>query len=222
MSCEEFSDAFDALVASYKYSPEYGNDFSSVDLTFDEYEKSVFLTKAQEEIVLSYYSGNHTDGFEQTEEIRRYLSPLNKTWSYTVNDTSTFIGYEKADFQIPSDVWFITFEVFNTSKYSKLVIPVNKDELFKTIQNPFKFNSDRYLRIEEGENESIIGKNLKGGTYMIYYLRAPYPIILSDLDEMSINGISSQSCCELHNSLHYKILDRAVALAIASKTIIQK
>jgi hypothetical protein len=37
-------------------------------LNFDEYEKSVFLTKAQEELVIHYYTGKATgDSFEDTE-----------------------------------------------------------------------------------------------------------------------------------------------------------
>ena len=46
MTTREFSQAFDALVAAY-------NDTALGDkLSFDEYEKSVFLTKAQDELIV--------------------------------------------------------------------------------------------------------------------------------------------------------------------------
>ena len=54
-------------------------------LEFDEYEKSVFLTKAQEELVISIYDGKNLSGesFENTEEARRSLSSLVKTFTTT-------------------------------------------------------------------------------------------------------------------------------------------
>ena len=51
MTTEEFSNEFDTLLNSYGENP------STIEL--DEYEKSVFLTKAQEEIVIDLYSGKN-------------------------------------------------------------------------------------------------------------------------------------------------------------------
>jgi hypothetical protein len=50
-------------------------------LTFDEYEKSVYLTMAQELFVVSCYNGKNGSGyqFEITEEDRRVLDTLVKT-----------------------------------------------------------------------------------------------------------------------------------------------
>jgi hypothetical protein len=42
----------------------------------NEYEKSVWLTQAQEELVVGFYNGSLGAGFEQTEEVRRYLVKL--------------------------------------------------------------------------------------------------------------------------------------------------
>lgn len=224
MTCEEFSNAFDVLLASYKYSPEFGNDFSSVDLTFDEYEKSVFLTKAQEEILLAYYTGNTGDNtYEQTEEVRRYLTNLNIETLIESSSNDTFSGYDRLKFDLPQNVWFITYESLKLDNNEKLIIPVSRDVLYKTIQNPFKFNVNRCLRIDDSfETVYIIGKNIKEGSYFLNYLAFPSPIILTDLDNISINRINSKTECVLHEGLHNRILDRAVALAIASKTIIQK
>ena len=48
MTNEEFSNEFDSLISSNSIIKPFGID--STLLEFDEYEKSVFLTKAQESI----------------------------------------------------------------------------------------------------------------------------------------------------------------------------
>lgn len=223
MTCEEFSNAFDVLLASYKYSPESGNDFSSVDLTFDEYEKSVFLTKAQEEILLTYYTGNTGNNtYEQTEEVRRYLSSLNKEVTIDNSVKDSFSGYDRLKFNLPEDVWFITYESLKLNTGERLIIPINRDFLYKTLQNPFKFNINKCLRVDDEDSVYIIGKDIKDSSYFLNYLKTPSPIILIDLEDLSIDGIKIKTECVLHEGLHNRILDRAVALAIASKTIIQK
>lgn len=58
MTTEEFSNEFDTLLNSYALSPnKYGMESSPLTIELDEYEKSVFLTKAQEDIVISLYNG---------------------------------------------------------------------------------------------------------------------------------------------------------------------
>lgn len=66
---QEFSIEFDIL---------YNNISSNKAPGLNEYEKSVFLTKSQEQIVTELYSGRNTtyNSFEETEEQRRYLSNL--------------------------------------------------------------------------------------------------------------------------------------------------
>ena len=54
-------------------------------------------------------------------------------------------------------------------------------------------------------------------SYTVRYIRKPRPIILTNLDdELSIQGISKESTCELDESIHYEILQRAVELAKAA------
>lgn len=75
MTTEEFSNEFDVLLNSY----------SSGGVEFNEYEKSIFLTKAQEDLLVELYNGKNPfrESFEETEEIRRYLSNLVKTYTTT-------------------------------------------------------------------------------------------------------------------------------------------
>lgn len=59
----------------------------------------------------------------------------------------------------------------------------------------------------------IIGKFLSPIAYTLKYVRKPKPIILEDLDDDTIEGISEKTECELPEVLHHEILDRAVLLA---------
>ena len=59
-------------------------------------------------------------------------------------------------------------------------------------------------------------------TYTIKYVRRPKPIVLVDLaseyGDVSINGTSSISECELNPLIHDEILQRAVELAKVTYT----
>ena len=50
MTTEEFSNEFDTLLNSYSNTEGFGKTTNTIEL--DEYEKSVFLTKAQEDVVI--------------------------------------------------------------------------------------------------------------------------------------------------------------------------
>ena len=78
MTCTEFSNEFDILLNSYSDNPS--------DIKIDEYEKSIYLTQAQEEIIKNLYSGTnkYMEGFEATEKLRRYLDTLNKSEYFCV------------------------------------------------------------------------------------------------------------------------------------------
>lgn len=232
MTTEEFSNEFDTLLNSHAIADGFGMSDSIGDIKLDEYEKSVFLTKAQEDLILSYYNGKNpsNDSFEKTEEIRRYLSNLVTTYSTSNKET----GYEGLSensvfFELPEDVWFITYEsviledaglgCMNGS--SILVVPVTQDDYFKIIKNPFRGpNKKRALRLDLNDNIVEIISNYNIDRYVVRYLAKPSPIILTNLtDGLSINGINTISECELNPVLHRAILERAVNLAIASKSI---
>ena len=74
------------------------------------------------------------------------------------------------------------------------------------------------MDLSEG-NVEIISKY--GVTsYYVRYLRKLKPIILSDLgNEVSINGVSEATDCELPDILHQRILERAVMMALRSRGI---
>ena len=59
MAREEFSNGFDVLVNSYKRFKDFDKQELLDSIEFNEYEKSLFLTKAQEELVISLYNGRN-------------------------------------------------------------------------------------------------------------------------------------------------------------------
>lgn len=223
MTTEEFSNGFDVLLNSYFNIEEFGK--TSNPLKLDEYEKSVLLTKAQEEIVLEYYTGKNSfrESFEQTEEIRRYLSTLIKTQVYTepvdnikgISDNSNF-------YTLPEDLLYITYESVKINSKDKCmtdkeltVLPITQDTFSKIKNNPFKnYNNRRVLRLDYQDKVELISK-YKIKEYLLRYLSKPSPIILVDLsDDLTINNSSKKADCLLHPALHESILNRAIELAI--------
>lgn len=211
MTNPEFSIEFDIL---------YNNISSNKAPGLNEYEKSVFLTKAQEQIVTELYSGRNTtyNSFEETEEQRRYLHSLITTSSLEEStEIADIITSNSSIYKLPENIMFITYETaILTGNKEVTVYPVSQDELSKIIKNPFRGPSNnRVLRLDLGNNSIEVISNYDITKYLIRYIRKPNPIILVDLeDELSINGVAEESECELDSSLHRTILDRAVALAL--------
>lgn len=228
MTTEEFSNEFDTLLNSYSNVEVFGKTPNTVEV--DEYEKSVFLTNAQEEIVIDLYNGKNPfrDSFEKTEEIRRYLSDLIRTYTTSTKEEGyTGLSNKSVFFKLPEDLWFITYEAVNL-KDDELgcmdgegisVIPVTQDEYHRIKKNPFRGpNERRAIRLDLSEKVVEIVSKYNIDTYLVRYLARPRPIILSKLpDNLSINGVSDKTECELNPVIHRAILERAVKLAIRSK-----
>lgn len=223
MTNKEFSDGFSTLLNSFGITP---------NITLDEYEKSTFLTNAQEQLIIDIYSGRNIiygKSFEQTEEIRRYLSNLVKTYETSTKVIGKLgLSQDSVFFKIPQDTWFITYEVAFL-KDSRLgcwdgidasVVPLPQDDLYRVKDNPFRGPSkDRVLRLDIKSDLAELISKYNVNKYLMRYISQPTPIILVDLpDGLSINGVSTESECELNPVVHRAILERAVQLAIISKT----
>ena len=225
MTTEEFSNGFDVLINSYSSSEPFG--FSQNPLGFDEYEKSVFLTKAQEEIVEGLYTGKILgDSFEDTEQLRRYLAHLVKTAILPCRVAPNGLSDKSVFAVLPDDVWLITYESVTLNGDSPCingkevqVIPTTQDEYHRIKGNPFrKPNSRKVLRLDVDESmvELISEEDIR--SYLVRYLSRPEPIILVDLpDELSINNVKTKTECKLNPGIHRMILEVAVNLAIRSR-----
>lgn len=218
MLLNELSVEFDLL---------YNNISSNQAPGLTEYEKSVFLTEAQEAVILDLYKGTAGDAFESTEEVTRYLSSLVKSKNAVIPKLQTipnrFINTNEYSFDLKEieDLWFITFQSAsiqdNECSRDVIVVPTTQDSLYKELQNPFKGpNKNRVLSLSEDNNQKIYSK-YPLNSYYIKYLSKPYPIILEDLDgELTINNEwESKEIDWLPESLHRTILLRAVQIAKA-------
>lgn len=233
MTIQEFSNAFDTLLNSYNTQVQFGEQASKREIVLDEYEKSVLLTQAQEEVVVNLYNGRNPYGvsFEGTEELRRYLESLVKTKIYSVEDAESNTGVSKTSifFKLPTDLAFITLEqvtydddtlgCYNGSVAS--VYPVTQDEYEKVKNNPFRGPTKyKVIRLDPGNNLVELVSKYDIGEYLVRYLSKPNPIILETLpNDLTINGENSWKECELNPILHNTILTRAVQLALQSKGI---
>lgn len=214
MTLQEFSIEFDIL---------YNNISSNQAPGLTEYEKSVFLTQAQEALVLDLYKGTTGDSFETTEEVTRYLSTLVKSFITThFEEPVNYIGTPEyvVNFQL-NNLWFITFQsativVDLIKSRDVLVVPAKQDSLYKDLKNPFKRPDKNKIFVINEDGKVKLYSNYPITRYVLKYLSKPSPIILSDLEsEWSINGISNATECSLPESLHRQILLRAVQMAKA-------
>ena len=83
MTPKEFSNEFDLL---------YNNISSNAAPGLNEYEKSLFLTQAQEDFIIGVYTGKLSDGtpYEGTDEEQSSLEGRHHSWyyfSYTIFPT---------------------------------------------------------------------------------------------------------------------------------------
>lgn len=222
MNVQEFSNSFDTLLQPYIAKESFSEQNN---LAFDEYEKSIFLTKAQEQIVLELYQE-----LEQSEEVRKYLSNLIKTDNYVPvgeqDETLINNNFKSYKVDISNDILFMIYEQCTLSDKNNCinnkivsVVPTIHDDLDKVLKNPFKSpNSRKVIRLDFDNKIELISKyNISN--YKVRYLKKPNPIILVTLeDNLSINnGDTKVSNGETNPILHERIVQRAVQLAVQSK-----
>ena len=222
MNIQEFSNSFDTLLQPYIAKESFSEQNN---LAFDEYEKSVFLTKAQEQIVLELYQE-----LEQSEEVRKYLSNLIKTDNYVPigeqDETLINNNFKSYKVEISNDILFMIYEQCTLSDENNCinnkivsVVPTIHDDLDKVLKNPFKSpNSRKVIRLDFDNKIELISKyNITN--YKVRYLKKPNPIILVALEgNLSINnGDTKVSNGETNPILHERIVQRAVQLAVQSK-----
>ena len=224
-NCEEWSLEFDLM---------YQNITSNQAPGLTPYEKSVFLTRAQEAVVVMLYNGTLSKSFEETEEITAYLAPLVKQVECAKNTNSALphVVSSSEIYSLPQDLLFRTLEtctvnVDNCGDLLAVVVPVTQDEFWRTMRNPFKgANKRRVLRLaysnasadenltEQGYSELVSDYPIS--SYVVRYIKRPDPIILTDLaNGLSINGESNATTCKLNEALHQTILTEAVKAAKA-------
>lgn len=232
MTNQEFSDEFDVL---------YNNITSNQAPGLDEYEKSVFLTKAQDEVLKAYFDPmlNKTqEGFDGSQRRQIDFSMVTKTSSLTPALGANFAPQDNAcKVTMPTDILTIINERVKVLRVISVaagatgpmsrqafltVIPIQFSEfdrlMSKPYKRPVKWQAWRVISASNSSFEADLvpapGDTIQ--EYVIRYIKRPDPIILFDLDGLSICGKSEVSTCKLDPILHYEILQRAVEMAKAA------
>jgi hypothetical protein len=129
-------------------------------------------------------------------------------------------------FLLPSDCWYIVYEAAKLIGEDICgdgivdVVPVTHDEYNRVRRNPFRGpNMRRVLRLDVSKNSEYIEliSSYDIQKYHLRYLQRPLPIIVSNLDGLTINGNGDITECELPSSVHHRILEMAVEKALRSK-----
>lgn len=230
MTIEEFDREFDIL---------YNNIMSNAAPSIDQYEKSVFLTKAQEDVVVALYNGTFEGSEQLTESLKTLIKSRSTSPDLIPQWKSELLSHNSKLISFPEDVLFIVYEsilpykegdkIDNLENPKEIEVnPVKHDYYSRIKNNPFKGASKRRaIRVtsklsvsKKGESEF---KNMEVleviapcdlFVYKIRYIRKPQPIILYDSTPgLTINGRYSKTKCELPEMLHRTILDTAVKLA---------
>ena len=247
MTTQNFSNTFDTLLASYSTQAQFGEEASKAEIALDEYEKSVFLTQAQDIILKSYFDrtlNNQGQGFDDSTRRQIDFSSLIKIAELNrVDGESALFDDRGILFTLPkndkgyTDVLFILNEKLSITKdgASKdyVIVPISYKEydreMSKPYAQPLKKQAWRlFQNMNTGfdvDSELIpiwdVADAVKKGTadaiYKIRYVKRPRPIVLTNLDGLDIEGEYDTSECELNPILHMDILNKAVELAIASR-----
>lgn len=141
MTTKEFSDAFDTLLASYNHRANFGEQSSYMDVVLDEYEKSLFLTQAQDEIIKSYFDRtSNPQGYGFDDNARRQVdfSSLIKIQNLSKSDVGDAFDDRGVIYQLPKRYRKIEIKSddpeYNSEiegvQYKTEIIPDSTDVLF--------------------------------------------------------------------------------------------
>ena len=223
MTLQEFNTNFDLL---------YNNIASNQAPGLDEYEKSVFLTNAQLELVKNYFNpkGNkYQEGFDQSPKRQLDFSTITDLQVYNITDALTNVvkfNEESIVFPYNDNFLFIiqelatvTDSVTGTAKNINIRSITNVEYMMamnKPYKYPFKHEGWRIIHTTDDRKLELLlsyGDRLR--SYKIRYIKRPTPIILTDLSPLglTIDGISAPTDCILDEAMHAEIVQRAVELA---------
>ena len=233
MTAQEFDYQFDVL---------YNNITSNQAPGLDAYEKSVFLTKAQDEIIKNYFlaeSNPKKAGFDdnqkrQTDFSKIVVSTTIETDSpeFTEGTTSVYSQTTNShneqlptaiSISLPNDLLFLLnawceIDRYNTNTGEILIIKqISTDEYDRLRLKPFPYPRKKQAwGILSNSNKMDIITGIHKTVYNVHirYIKKPTPIILETLTgTLQIDGQQTQSNGSLSETLHQEILQRAVELA---------
>lgn len=204
MTATEFKSTFDLL---------YNNISSNQSPGIDDYEKSVFLTKAQNDIVKSLLTNKTNklaegpdDSSNRQEDLRTLITFFKSSQKGTSSESLPSDGTARA-MSFPDDALVILGEeaVIGSNRYT--VRPISYAEYSRVIQKPYPYppkhqlwrlDKNRELASSQDTNNNITysyitsvvilghyGERMSDISYRIQYIRRPHPILIGDSSEWS-------------------------------------
>lgn len=209
MTTKEFSDQFDVL---------YNNITSNQAPGLNEYEKSVFLTKAQDELVKNYFvpEGNpHQKGFDGNQKRQIDFSMLMQTANgVELQQAMGTVDPRAIAYKLPDDVMYIINESVQYYKEEgtkivgiRQVVPLTYEEYMKLMSKPYKepvkYQAWRLITGNDSttpqvdiiitssdKKKYITDREGEGMKYVIRYVKRPNPIVLDNLGDTFGEDIS--------------------------------
>ena len=138
MTVQEFSDQFDLL---------YNNITSNQAPGLNEWEKSVFLTKGQEELVKNYFnpkSNPKQDGFDDSPKRQSDFSTLIRTYSDVVkvpqgDALSNSFDQRSNTVLMPQDLFISLNEQIMDGNTPLTIVPIAYEEYNRLMSKPYKY-----------------------------------------------------------------------------------
>ena len=159
MTLEEFSTEFDVL---------YNSITSNAAPGFNDYEKSVLLTLAQEELIKSYFvANNNTTGVGLDGSQKRHYDFSTLIKVKTLNniidsilttgvDVPVFNKDANNIFLVPNDVFLVLNEYLTVKNNSYTVFPISYDSYNLLMSKPFPYPNKRQAwRLDSSINGEI-------------------------------------------------------------------
>jgi hypothetical protein len=225
-SDNEWEERFDVL---------FNNITSNQAPGLNTYEKCVLLTKGQDEVLKNHFSpssqGNTLkEGYDDSSKRQIDFSML--TTSSTITEVTSAAQFDtrsnSKSIILPSGMLMIVNELAQVNRNGKtvdlVVVPLRFDEYNRLMSKPYTrplvrqawrlINSD-----SANKADIVIGPGDTLTKYIVRYIRKPKPIIIGDLDGLTLDGYTygtgtdQTQGCELDPILYEEILQRAVELA---------
>lgn len=230
-----------AVQMSHEFDLLWNNIMSNQAPGLTEYEKSVLLTKAQDEVVKNYLvrqsQGNTLQlGAEDSAKRQIDFSNLTMVFECSTSGSSTEQHKDGVLYKLPSLVLSILSETVciakgETETQDLAVVPLSSDEFLRLMSKPYKYPLKGQcwrLMSQAGDVELVAPYGSTITSYKIRYVKRPHPIVISKFPAAELalvyNSLSygwSPAGVETANSeapetIHEDIVQRAVELAKAA------
>lgn len=133
MELSEFSNEFDVY---------YNNITSNQAPGLDEYEKSVFLTTAQYDVLKAYFDPRKNkvqEGFDDSQQRQTDFSTLIKTITLSKGNPSSKFDRRSVSYRIPNDLFLFVNEACDDNNYRYVVTPISFEEYNRKMLKPYQY-----------------------------------------------------------------------------------